>query len=101
MKSGEAFQNRLHITSAIKGQCENRNIKIILMAPFWPNQAQFSDLLDVSIVFPLSLHDHRQAVILLPLSSGSSEQDSTRRSIEMVSQACYMYIPETILGRSL
>ena len=99
-------------TSLIRA-CLNKvrteNVEIILIAPVWPNQEWFPDLLDLSIDFPITLppvqkllkqtfsHHFHPHPWLLNLYAWRLSKDSTRREDFLKAR----YISETILSGGL
>ena len=74
-------------TSLIRA-CLNKvrteNVEIVLIAPVWPNQEWFPDLLDLSIDFPISLPpvlNLLKADLLTPLSSASVASQPSRLEV--------------------
>ena len=74
-------------TSLIRA-CLNKvrteNVEIVLIAPVWPNQEWFPDLLDLSIDFPISLPPVQKLLkqtFLTPLSSASVASQPSRLEV--------------------
>ena len=75
-------------TSLIRA-CLNKvrteNVEIVLIAPAWPNQEWFPDLLDLSIDFPIlnspTSAETAQADLLTPLSSASVASQPSRLEV--------------------
>ena len=73
-------------TSLIRA-CLNKvrteNVEIVLIAPVWPNQEWFPDLLDLSIDFPITptSAETAQADLLTPLSSASVASQPSRLEV--------------------
>ena len=75
----------------LSNQGQKNNVEIVLIAPGWPNQEEFPDLLDLSLDFPITLppvqkllkqtfsHHFHPHPWLLNLYAWRLSRDSTRR----------------------